>query len=141
VRGGAALDGQRGHVVRARRHLRRGEGAQPDARLLAGLPDLRHPLAPAPAPHAAVRRVLVPAPGRRRATAGGGCRLGLVAADASLVVVVGRAAAAALLALVPVIAAAVGFCFAGVRRRGSLPLLCALGVLGNLLRRRRVIHE
>jgi hypothetical protein len=57
VRVARALDGERGHVVRARRHLRGGEGAQPDARLLAGLPDLRHPLAPAPHAHAAVRRV------------------------------------------------------------------------------------
>jgi len=55
---GAALDRQRGHVVGARRHLGGGEGAEPDARLLAGLPDLRHPLAPGPHAHAAVRRVV-----------------------------------------------------------------------------------
>jgi hypothetical protein len=55
---GAALDGERGDVVRARRHLGGVEGAQPDARLLAGLTDLGHPLAPRTHAHAAVRRVL-----------------------------------------------------------------------------------
>jgi hypothetical protein len=55
---GAALDRQRGYVVGARRHLGGGEGAEPDARLLARLPDLRHPLAPGPHAHAAVRRVV-----------------------------------------------------------------------------------
>jgi hypothetical protein len=43
--------------VEARGHLRGGERAEPDARLLARLADLRHPHAPAPPPHAAVRRV------------------------------------------------------------------------------------
>jgi hypothetical protein len=77
---GAALDRQRGHVVRARRHLGRGEGAEPDPRLLARLPDLRHPLAPGPHAHAAVRRVVLPvrgapallAAGRRGGGGGGG---------------------------------------------------------------------
>jgi hypothetical protein len=54
--GARALDAERGGVVRARRHLRAREGAQPDARLLAGLPDLRHPLAPRAHADAAVRR-------------------------------------------------------------------------------------
>ena len=80
VRVAGALDGERRHVVRARRHLRGGEGAQPDAGLLAGLPDLRHPLAPAPHAHAAVRRVtaavlarpLLRAHGGRRGRGGGG---------------------------------------------------------------------
>ena len=55
---GSALDGDGGGVVRAGRHLRVVERAEPDARLLAGLPDLGHPLAPGPHAHAAVRRVL-----------------------------------------------------------------------------------
>ncbi|KAE8801153.1 hypothetical protein D1007_23259 [Hordeum vulgare] len=58
VRGGAALDGERGDVVGARGHLRGVEGAEPDAGLLPGLAYLRHPLAPRPHAHAAVRRVL-----------------------------------------------------------------------------------
>jgi hypothetical protein len=59
---GAALDGDRCDVVRPRGHLRVVERAEPDARLLARLTDLRHPLAPGPHPHTAVRRVFqVPA--------------------------------------------------------------------------------
>jgi hypothetical protein len=54
--GARALDAERGDVVRARGHLRAGEGAETDARLLARLPDLRHPLPPCTHPHAAVRR-------------------------------------------------------------------------------------
>jgi hypothetical protein len=52
----------------ARGHLRRWEGAEPDARLLARLPDLRHPLPPRTHPHAAVRGdldVLLLLPGAR----------------------------------------------------------------------------
>jgi hypothetical protein len=52
-----ALDDQRGGVVRARRHLGRREGAEPDAGLLARLAYLGHPLPPRPHPHAAVRPV------------------------------------------------------------------------------------
>lgn len=44
---------QRG-VVRARRGLGGGVGAEPYPRLLAGRPHLRHPRAPAPHPHALV---------------------------------------------------------------------------------------
>jgi hypothetical protein len=69
----AALDGERGHVVRAGGHLGGGERAEPDARLLPRLPDLRHPLAPRAHPHAAVRRVVpVVAPALLAAGHGGG---------------------------------------------------------------------
>jgi hypothetical protein len=55
---GAAPQGQRGHVVRARGGLGGGEGAEPDARLLVGLADLAHPAPRGPAPpHAAVHGV------------------------------------------------------------------------------------
>jgi hypothetical protein len=38
------------------------EGAEPLARPLSWLPDLRHPLAPTPLPHAAVPEVAIPRP-------------------------------------------------------------------------------
>lgn len=56
--GGGALDADRGDVVRTRRHLRCGEGAEPDARFLAGLPDFGYPFAPVPHSDPPVNRVL-----------------------------------------------------------------------------------
>ena len=65
VRAGA-VEEERGAVVGARGVLGGGEGAEPLAGALPRLPDLRHPLAPAPLPHAAVPElaVLGPALGR-----------------------------------------------------------------------------
>jgi hypothetical protein len=51
-----AAQAQRGHVVRHGRGLGGVEAAEPDADLGARLPDLRHPLAPLPPPHAPVLR-------------------------------------------------------------------------------------
>lgn len=45
--GGLAFDGESGDVVGSSRHFRGGEGAEPDARFLAGLANLGDPLAPA----------------------------------------------------------------------------------------------
>ncbi|KAJ6842252.1 dehydration-responsive element-binding protein 3-like [Iris pallida] len=55
----AALDAESRHVVGPGGHLRRGEGAEPDARLLAGLADFRHPLAPRALADAVVDRMAV----------------------------------------------------------------------------------
>ncbi|CAL9133752.1 unnamed protein product [Musa acuminata var. zebrina] len=55
--GGAAPEGHGGHVVGTGGHLGGGEGAQPDPRLLVGLPHLAHPLVPVAAPHALVHRM------------------------------------------------------------------------------------
>ena len=44
--------------MRTRRHLGRGEGSQPDAALLAGLPDFGHPFSPRAHSHPSVNRVL-----------------------------------------------------------------------------------
>lgn len=59
--GAAPAEAERGGVVGARRVLGGAEGAQPDARRLPRVPDLRRPLAPQPPPHPAV-----PARCRRR---------------------------------------------------------------------------
>jgi hypothetical protein len=50
----AAAQTQRGHVGRHGGHLGRLEAAESDARLGVRLPDLLHPLAPLPLPHAPV---------------------------------------------------------------------------------------
>lgn len=71
----AALDAQRGDVVRARSHLRGCKSAQPDPVLLLGLADLGHPPSPGPHPDAPVDRVLAVVPGPL------GPRLGLVGPD------------------------------------------------------------
>ena len=64
--GCGALDGYGGDVVCPGGHVGVGERAEPDSGLLPGLPDLRHPLPPAPHPHSAVHRVLAAlAPHRR----------------------------------------------------------------------------
>ena len=47
----------RRHVMRTRRHLRRGKGPEPNPGLLVGLAHLAHPLAGVPPSHAAVHRV------------------------------------------------------------------------------------
>jgi hypothetical protein len=54
VGGGGALEAEQRGVVGARGGLGGGVGAEPYPRLLAGRPDLRHPRAPAPHPHALV---------------------------------------------------------------------------------------
>jgi hypothetical protein len=81
-----AVEEERGAVVGAGGVLGGGEGAEPLARPLPRLPDLRHPLAPAPLPHAAVPEVAVLRPVVARlaallvvgcssaATLGGRCR-------------------------------------------------------------------
>jgi len=53
----AALEAVGGDVVGLRRHLRRREGAEPYARLLARLPDFGHPFSPAALADAAEERV------------------------------------------------------------------------------------
>ena len=55
--GGAALDGEGGHVVGPGGHVGRREGAQPDSGFFARLADLRHPFPPLPHPHPPKRRV------------------------------------------------------------------------------------
>jgi hypothetical protein len=64
--GAAAAEPERGAVVGPRGGLGRIEGAQPHARRLVRVPDLRRPLPPRPLPHSAVP------PPRRRAVAGAG---------------------------------------------------------------------
>jgi hypothetical protein len=54
--GERAAQGPRGHVVGARRGLGGVEGAEPDARALHRVPDLRREPAPRPLPHAPVPR-------------------------------------------------------------------------------------
>jgi hypothetical protein len=64
--GAAAAEPERGAVVGPRGGLGRIEGAQPHARRLVRVPDLRRPLPPRPLPHSAVP------PPRRRPVAGAG---------------------------------------------------------------------
>jgi len=59
--GGAAFDGERRNVVRTRRHLGGGEGAEPDPVLLPGLADFGYPLPPGPHSHPSVYGVLATA--------------------------------------------------------------------------------
>nr|GMC65352.1 hypothetical protein Iba_chr02dCG13390 [Ipomoea batatas] len=54
--GGLALNGHGGNVVGPGGHLGGGESAEPDPRLLLGLPDFRHPFPPSPHSHSNVRR-------------------------------------------------------------------------------------
>jgi hypothetical protein len=63
--GGGALEAEQGGVVGARGGLGGGVGAEPYPGLLVGRPDLRHPGAPAPHPHALV----LPLAAARRAAA------------------------------------------------------------------------
>ena len=60
-RGRGALEAEQRGVVGARRGVGGGVGSQPYPRLLARRPDLRHPRAPAPHPHALVRPLLATA--------------------------------------------------------------------------------
>jgi len=57
--GRGALYGERRHVVRTRRHLGGGEGAEPDAVLLPRLADFRHPFSPRAHSDSSVHRMLV----------------------------------------------------------------------------------
>ena len=59
--GGSAFNGEGGDVVGTRRHLRGGEGAEPDPVLLSGLPDFGYPLPPRPHSDPSVYRVLAAA--------------------------------------------------------------------------------
>jgi hypothetical protein len=65
-RGRRASEAEQRGVVGARRGLGGGVGAEPDPRLLARRPHLRHPRAPAPHPHALVRPLISAAVPRRR---------------------------------------------------------------------------
>jgi len=57
--GRGALYGKRRHVVRTRRHLGGGEGAEPDAVLLSRLADFRHPFSPRAHSDSSIHRMLV----------------------------------------------------------------------------------
>jgi hypothetical protein len=59
-----SADAARGAVVGARGGLGGGEGAEPDARALGRVADLRRPLAPRPPPDAAVHRLALALPRR-----------------------------------------------------------------------------
>lgn len=74
-----ALEGEGGDIVCAGSHLWRGEGAEPDSRLLAGLADFGNPFAPAALADAMVEGVgagrrRVDVYGRRRGNGGRGGR-------------------------------------------------------------------